>query len=75
MTFELVLSAVGCTLLCYTLGRYNRTLTLQRWHFVLNAPERQAIDSLRQRMQVDVEARNPRAAADAIVAEIEQVST
>ena len=53
MTVELVLSAVGCVLLCYTLGRYNRTLTLQRWHFVLNAPERQAIESLRQRMQVD----------------------
>jgi len=50
---ELALSTVGCVLLCYTLGRYNRTLTLQRWHFVLNAPERQAIESLRQRMQLD----------------------
>jgi hypothetical protein len=53
VTVELVLSSVGCTLLCYTLGRYNRTLTLQRWHFVLNAPERQAIESLRQKMQLD----------------------
>ena len=35
MTLELVLSSVGCVLLCYTLGRYNRALTLQRWHFVL----------------------------------------
>ena len=50
---ELVLSTLGCGLLCYALGRYNRTLTLQRWQFVLNAPERQAIDSLRQRMQLD----------------------
>jgi hypothetical protein len=53
MTFELALSTLGCALLCYTLGRYNRTLTLQRWQFVLNAPEKQAIDSLRQRMQLD----------------------
>jgi len=53
MTLEIALSTVGCALLCYTLGRYNRTLTLQRWHFVLNAPERQAIDSLRERMQLD----------------------
>jgi len=50
---ELVLSTLGCGVLCYALGRYNRTLTLQRWQFVLNAPERQAIDSLRQRMQLD----------------------
>jgi hypothetical protein len=53
VTLEIVLSSVGCALLCYTLGRYSRTLTLQRWHFVLNAPERQAIESLRQRMAVD----------------------
>jgi hypothetical protein len=53
MTLELTLSTVGCALLCYGLGRYNRNLTLQRWHFVLNAPERQAIESLRQRMAVD----------------------
>ncbi|HYN03688.1 MAG TPA: hypothetical protein VE359_14670 [Vicinamibacteria bacterium] len=53
MTVELVLSSVGCGLLCYTLGRHNRALTLQRWHFVLNAPERQAIESLRQKMQLD----------------------
>jgi hypothetical protein len=53
MTLELVLSGAGCALLCYTLGRYNRSLTLQRWQFVLNAPERQAVESLRQRMAVD----------------------
>jgi len=50
---ELALSTVGCVLLCYTLGRYNRAITLQRWQFVLNAPEREAIESLRQRMQLD----------------------
>jgi hypothetical protein len=53
MTVEIVLSSVGCVLLCYTLGRYNRTVTLQRWHFVLNAPERQAIEALRRRMALD----------------------
>jgi hypothetical protein len=53
MTLEIALSTLGCALLCYTLGRYNRTLTLQRWHFMLNAPERQAIESLRERMQLD----------------------
>jgi hypothetical protein len=53
MTLELALSTVGCALLCYTLGRYNRALTLQRWEFVLNAPERRAIESLRQRMELD----------------------
>jgi hypothetical protein len=53
MTVELVLSAVGCGVLCYSLGRYNRDVVLQRWEFVLGAPERQAIDSLRQRMAVD----------------------
>jgi hypothetical protein len=53
VTAELVLSAFGCALLCYSLGRYNRALTLRRWEFVLNAPERQAIESLRQRMALD----------------------
>jgi hypothetical protein len=53
VSFELVLSLVGCVLLCYSLGRYNRTLTLERWCFVLNAPEREAIESLRERMEVD----------------------
>ena len=53
MTLELVLSLVGCAVLCYTLGRYNRTLALQRWQFVLHAPERQAIDLLRERMALD----------------------
>jgi hypothetical protein len=40
-------------LLCYTLGRYNRATTLQRWQFVLNAPGRQAVDTLRAQMQLD----------------------
>jgi hypothetical protein len=49
----LVLSCVGCVVLCYTLGRYNRAVTLQRWQFVLNAPGRQAVDTLRAQMQLD----------------------
>jgi hypothetical protein len=49
----LVLSVVGGVLLCYTLGRYNRAVTLQRWAFVLNAPGRQAVDALRAQMQMD----------------------
>jgi hypothetical protein len=53
VTIEVLLSALGCGLLCYTLGRYNRAVVLQRWEFVLGAPERQAIDSLRQRMTLD----------------------
>jgi len=53
VTLELLLSALGCGLLCYTLGRYNRAVILQRWEFVLSAPEKQAIDALRQRMAVD----------------------
>jgi len=53
MTLELLLSALGCGLLCYTLGRYNRAVVLRRWEFVLGAPEREAIESLRQRMAVD----------------------
>jgi hypothetical protein len=53
VTPELILASVGCAALCYTLGRYNRALTLQRWHFVLNAPEREAIERLRQRMRLD----------------------
>jgi hypothetical protein len=53
VTLELVLSSIGCGLVCYALGRYNRALLLQRWQFVLNAPERKAIESLRQRMAVD----------------------
>jgi hypothetical protein len=53
MTLELALSSIGCVLLCYTLGRYNRALTLQRWQFVLSAPERKTIESLRERMTVD----------------------
>jgi len=50
---ELVLSSVGCAALCYTLGRYNRALALQRWQFVLNAPEERAIEALRRRIDVD----------------------
>ena len=53
MTVELLLSALGCGLLCYTLGRYNRAVVLQRWEFVLGAPEKQAIESLHQRMTLD----------------------
>ena len=53
MMVELSLSAVGCAVLCYTLGRYNRTLTLERWHFLLNLPARQAVTTLRQQMQLD----------------------
>ena len=43
--FELLLSTVGCAALCYSLGRYNRALALQRWEFVLNAPEQRAARS------------------------------
>ena len=53
MTVEILLSGLGCALLCLCLGRYNRAATLQRWQFVLNAPERKAIESLRQRMELD----------------------
>jgi hypothetical protein len=53
VTVEIILSGLGCALLCLTLGRYNRAVTLQRWQFVLNAPEREAIESLRERMQLD----------------------
>jgi hypothetical protein len=50
---ELVLSTVGCAALCYSLGRYNRALALQRWEFVLNAPEQRALDALRRRIELD----------------------
>src|SRR4026207_2533505 len=53
LMLELVLSTVGCAALCYTLGRYNRSLALQRWEFVLNAPEQRALDALRRRMELD----------------------
>lgn len=49
----LLLSFAGGVLLCYTLGRYNRAVTLQRWEFVLNAPGRQAVDALRAQMDMD----------------------
>jgi hypothetical protein len=51
--FELLLSTVGCAALCYTLGRYNRALALQRWEFVLNLPEQRALEALRQRIDLD----------------------
>jgi hypothetical protein len=51
--FELLLSTVGCAAVCYTLGRYNRALALQRWEFVLNIPEQRALDALRQRVELD----------------------
>ncbi|HKZ32906.1 MAG TPA: hypothetical protein VJ648_11185 [Vicinamibacteria bacterium] len=74
---ELVLSSVACAALCYTLGRYNRTLALQRWQFVLNAPEERALESLRRRVELDTalarqaldaaeRARDARRPADAI---------
>lgn len=50
---ELALSTLGCAVLCYSLGRYNRALALQRWHFVLNAPEQRAVDALRNRIELD----------------------
>jgi hypothetical protein len=62
---ELVLASAGCAALCYTLGRYNRTLALQRWQFVLNVPEQRAIDALRRRIDVDATlARQALAAAE-----------
>lgn len=65
MTVELALSAAGCAVLCYALGRHNRAAVLQRWEFVLHAPERQAIEALRQRMELDSAlARQALAAAD-----------
>jgi hypothetical protein len=50
---ELTLCVLGCGLLCYTLGRYDRAATLQRWHFVLNPPARRAAAALHQQMQLD----------------------
>ena len=50
---ELALSTLGCAALCYSLGRYNRALALQRWQFVLNAPEQRAVDALRRRIELD----------------------
>ena len=50
---ELVLSSLGCAALCYSLGRYNRTLALQRWQFVLNVPEQRALETLRRRIELD----------------------
>jgi hypothetical protein len=51
---EVGLCLVGCGLLCYTLGRYDRTATLRRWHFVLNLPARRAVAALRQQMELDL---------------------
>ncbi len=50
----LLLSAVGCGALCYCLGRYDRALTVARWRFVLSPSGKQAITTLRDRMEVDV---------------------
>jgi hypothetical protein len=50
---ELALCLLGCGLLCYSLGRYDRKATLRRWHFVLNSPARRAADALRQQMLLD----------------------
>jgi hypothetical protein len=50
---ELALSTLGCAALCYSLGRYNRALALQRWEFVLNVPEQRALDALRRRVELD----------------------
>jgi hypothetical protein len=77
MMLELVLSSLGCAALCYSLGRYNRTLALQRWQFVLTAPEERALESLRSSLELDsalarqaldaaVRARDTSRAADAI---------
>jgi hypothetical protein len=49
----LVLSAVGCGALCYCLGRYDKTLTLARWRFVLSPNGKQALTTLRERMETD----------------------
>lgn len=53
MMLELLLSSLGCAALCYSLGRYNRSLALQRWEFVLSAPEQRAVEKLRQRVELD----------------------
>jgi hypothetical protein len=53
MLLELSLSALGCAALCYTLGRHSRTATLERWHFLLGLPARQAVSTLRQQMSLD----------------------
>jgi hypothetical protein len=50
---ELLLASAGCAALCYTLGRYNRALALQRWQFVLGLPEQRALDALRRRVELD----------------------
>jgi len=50
---EILLSTVGCGLLCYALGRYNRALTLQRWQFVLGLHARRAVGLLREKMELD----------------------
>lgn len=53
MSAALALSVVGCAVLCLCLARYSRAVILERWQFVLGAPEKRAIDSLRQRMALD----------------------
>lgn len=50
---EIAVCFLGCGLLCYTLGRYDRAATLRRWHFVLNLPARRAVAALRQQMELE----------------------
>jgi hypothetical protein len=49
----ILLAAGGCAILCLSLARYDRAVTLRRWQFMLGAPEKRAIDSLRERMALD----------------------
>jgi hypothetical protein len=51
--FEIAACVLGCGLLCYTLGRYDRAATVRRWHFVLNLPARRAVAALRQQMELE----------------------
>jgi len=51
--YEIAACVLGCGLLCYTLGRYDRAATLRRWHFVLNLPARRAVAALRQQMELE----------------------
>jgi hypothetical protein len=50
---ELGLSVVGCAALCYALGRYNHSLVLRRWEFVLTLPAKRAVAAVEQKMQLD----------------------
>ncbi len=50
---EIAFGVLGCGLLCFTLGRYDRAATLRRWHFVLNLPARRAVAALRSQMELE----------------------